>query len=278
LRNLLVARNVGGMRLLCLYDIHGNVEALDAVLADPRAAGPDAVLVGGDVVPGAFAADTLDRLEALAAPVHWVRGNGEREVAEAVGAAPPAPDDPAGVTAARSAAELGDERARALGELPIVVEAGGVLFCHASPRRDDERGLHVGQDLGPALGWRDPGDYLLVAARGGVTEEHAVDHDAHWQLAQLAGALGAELPRGECRHLGGITLRGPRRVDRRRRLALAVAAHPVHVPAQRLQTVKNIASKRAGHDVAADHNRVGARRPRIGQHRLKCVRVAVDVI
>ena len=42
------------------------------------------------------------------------------------------------MTAALTAAELGDERARALGELPLTVELDGVLYCHASPRRDDE--------------------------------------------------------------------------------------------------------------------------------------------
>ena len=89
------------MRVLALYDIHGNVEALDAVLADSRAAGADVVVVGGDVVPGPFAAATLARLEALSVPVHWVRGNGEREVAAAVGAPPAAPEDLGAATAAR---------------------------------------------------------------------------------------------------------------------------------------------------------------------------------
>jgi hypothetical protein len=73
------------MKVLALYDIHGNVDALEAVLADPKAAGPDAVVIGGDAVPGPFAAATLDRLQRLEAPVHVVRGNGEREVGEAVG-------------------------------------------------------------------------------------------------------------------------------------------------------------------------------------------------
>jgi predicted phosphodiesterase len=108
------------------------------VLADPRAADPDAVVVGGDAVPGAFARATLARLETLEVPVHWIRGNGEREVAAAVGAPAAAEDDLAGVTAAISAAELGDEPARALGALPLTLELDGVLFCHASPRRDDE--------------------------------------------------------------------------------------------------------------------------------------------
>ena len=79
------------MDVLALYDIHGNVDALEAVLADPRAQDPDVVLVGGDAVPGPFARATLARLEAL--PVRWIRGNGEREVAEAVGAPAPADDD-----------------------------------------------------------------------------------------------------------------------------------------------------------------------------------------
>jgi len=48
--------------VLALYDIHGNIDAL-AVLADPRAADPDIVVVGGDAVPGPFASATLARLE-----------------------------------------------------------------------------------------------------------------------------------------------------------------------------------------------------------------------
>jgi len=126
------------VNVLALYDIHANVDALEAVLADPRAAEPDAVLVGGDAVPGPFARATLERLEALNVPVHWVRGNGEREVAAAIGAPAPAPDDAAAVMSAATAAELGAERSRPLGELPLTVELDGVLYCHASPRRDDE--------------------------------------------------------------------------------------------------------------------------------------------
>src|SRR5215207_3174711 len=126
------------MRVLALYDIHGNIDALEAVLADPRAARPDVVLVGGDAVPGPFARATLDRLAGVRVPVEWIRGNGEREVAEAVGAAAPPAADTAALTAATTAAELGDERARALGTLPLTLELDGVLYCHATPRRDDE--------------------------------------------------------------------------------------------------------------------------------------------
>ncbi len=126
------------MRILALYDIHGNLDALDAVLGDPRAAHPAAVVIGGDVVPGAFGAAVLDRLAAMSGPMHWVRGNGEREVAAAVGGPTPAEGDNAAEMSSFTAADLGPERARPLGELPLTVTVDGVLFCHASPRADDE--------------------------------------------------------------------------------------------------------------------------------------------
>jgi putative phosphoesterase len=126
------------MRILALYDIHGNAEALDAVLADPRAADSDAVVVGGDVVPGPFVAQVLDRLERLTVPVHWVRGNGEREVAEAAAAGGPTDDTLPARCAAANAAALGGPRSGQLAAWPFTVELDGVLYCHASPRRDDE--------------------------------------------------------------------------------------------------------------------------------------------
>jgi predicted phosphodiesterase len=126
------------MRILALYDVHGNPDALEAVLADPRAAGPDAIVVGGDVVPGAFATAALDCLEALSGDVHWVRGNGERETAAAVDGPRPSEGDNAAEMSAFTANQLGRDRARALGELPLSVTLDGVLFCHATPRSDEE--------------------------------------------------------------------------------------------------------------------------------------------
>jgi putative phosphoesterase len=149
------------MNVLALYDIHGNIDALEAVLAATDE--PDAVLVGGDAVPGPFARATLDRLESLSVPVHWIRGNGEREVAEAVGAPPAEPDDLARTTAAISAAELGDERALTLGALPLTLELDGVLYCHATPRRDDEMVTRIStpEHWATVLGGTRPG--LVVA-------------------------------------------------------------------------------------------------------------------
>ncbi len=157
--------------MLALYDIHGNIEALEAVLAEAPSA--DVIVVGGDAVPGAFAARTLDRLEGA----RWIRGNGEREVAAAVGAPPPAPDDPAGVTAAQTAAELGDERARALGELSLTLELDGVLYCHATPRSDEEMLTRIS----PAERWE--------AALSGVTASLVVAGHTHQQDDRTVGGV-----------------------------------------------------------------------------------------
>jgi putative phosphoesterase len=130
------------MNVLALYDIHGNLDALEIVLADPRATGADAIVVGGDAVPGAFAAECLSLLSGLEPPVHWVRGNGEREVAAAAASAVDpgslSPDALAELTAAVTASALATETSSWLGTLPTTVELDGVLYCHATPRRDDE--------------------------------------------------------------------------------------------------------------------------------------------
>ena len=163
------------MNVLALYDIHGNVDALEAVLADPRGRDADVVLVGGDAVPGRSPRATLARLDALTIPVHWMRGNGEREVAEAV--------DGAGArrTTSRRARRRSPRpssatsAARALGEVPLTLELDGVLYCHASPRRDDEMLTR----LSPPERWAD--------ALGGVDAALVVAGHTHQQDDRTVG-------------------------------------------------------------------------------------------
>ena len=78
------------MRVAALYDIHGNLPALDAVLEEVALAGVDAYLIGGDVAPGPMTVEVLDRLEQLDGPVHYVMGNGDRELVERFDAGPAA--------------------------------------------------------------------------------------------------------------------------------------------------------------------------------------------
>jgi putative phosphoesterase len=125
-----------------LDDIHGNLPALEAVLADPAFAEAHAVVVGGDVVPGPMPAEVLDRLAALEPPVRWVRGNGDREAVEAFDRGDTDPDAHPDDGAARGAAFTARSITRAqrdlLAAMEDVVRLDGVLYCHGSPRSDVE--------------------------------------------------------------------------------------------------------------------------------------------
>ena len=81
------------MRIAALYDIHGNLPALDAVLAEVDLLDVDAIVVGGDVVPGPMMAETVARLRSLGDRAQFVMGNGDREVIDAFDAGPEAAAD-----------------------------------------------------------------------------------------------------------------------------------------------------------------------------------------
>src|SRR5438105_454023 len=68
------------MRVAAIYDIHGNLPALEAVLQDIRRVGVDQIVVGGDVFPGRMATEALDLLLGLEMPVQFIQGNGDRVV------------------------------------------------------------------------------------------------------------------------------------------------------------------------------------------------------
>src|SRR5207237_10663319 len=68
------------MRVAGIYDIHGNLPALDAVLHDIRQADVDFIVVGGDVVPGPMPCESLTCLRNLKLPVQFIQGNGEAAV------------------------------------------------------------------------------------------------------------------------------------------------------------------------------------------------------
>jgi len=112
-----------------LYDIHGNLAALEAVLAEVPA---DAtIVVGGDVCAGgSHPSETLERLRGIGDRVLWLRGNADRELTPGeVGLAPPGALD-----ATRAA--LTEEQIDFLYRLPETQQLDNVLYCHASPRND----------------------------------------------------------------------------------------------------------------------------------------------
>jgi predicted phosphodiesterase len=130
------------MRLAALYDIHGNLPALEAVLEEVQALDVDRVIVGGDVWPGPMANECLERLQRLRIPLSYVRGNGERETLAAADGleltAVPPPYRPAVEWGAR---QLSADQVRILREWPATQELevpglGSLQFCHATPDGD----------------------------------------------------------------------------------------------------------------------------------------------
>jgi len=152
-------------RVAALYDVHGNLPALEAVLADVRACQVDRVVVGGDVVPGPMPRETLACLLGLDQPVDFVRGNGERVVLaqrarEPIDEVP----EPHREGIRWNAGQLEPQQAAAVARWPLIVRRridslGEVLFCHATPRDDNEIFTRVtGEDrLEGAFGGLDVG-------------------------------------------------------------------------------------------------------------------------
>ena len=119
--------------LALLYDVHGNLPALEAVIADAEAAGADAWVLGGDyALFGGWPAETVERLRGLER-ASWIRGNGERWTADP-DSAPDNPTVPGAIAAARRA--LGEATVADLASLPFSCPHDGTLICHGSPLSD----------------------------------------------------------------------------------------------------------------------------------------------
>jgi predicted phosphodiesterase len=127
-------------RVAVLSDIHGVLPALDMVLAEPDVAGADRIVLTGDLAAGPLPAQTLDRLAELGERAVWVRGNADRELVQlARGGGTKIPDP----IAPWAAAQLSGAHVALLDALPTTVTLpvaglGDVLFCHATPRDDEE--------------------------------------------------------------------------------------------------------------------------------------------
>ena len=118
--------------LAVLYDIHGNLVALEEVLKDAEAAGADGYLLGGDFASWSpWPSETIERLRGLPNTT-WIRGNGERWLRE-----PPADRPDVAAELAQSDSGLGTNEGW-LYSLQAQVELDGVLYVHGSPLSDVE--------------------------------------------------------------------------------------------------------------------------------------------
>ncbi len=171
------------MRVAALYDIHGNLPALRAVLADVAREGIEAVVIGGDVAAGPHPRETVEQLMALGQRARFVRGNADREIVDAYDHGGIRPEDESGPTdkgAAFAAARLTKEQRDFLAnfQLTVALEVTGlgtVLFCHGSPRSDTEI-ITTQTSTG-----------RLSSILEGVTEALVVGGHTHRQFVQHAG-------------------------------------------------------------------------------------------
>ena len=117
------------MRVAALYDIHANLPALEAVVAELGTV--DLVLVGGDVVWGPWPQETMDLLTSLSSDVAFIMGNADRDVFDRVEGSWKASND-------WCADRLSATHLDRLRSAPATRAIDGVLYCHGSPRRDTD--------------------------------------------------------------------------------------------------------------------------------------------
>lgn len=132
------------MRVAALYDIHGNVPALEAVLHELRQADVDQIVVGGDVLPGPMQQEALEILQQLDRPAQFILGNCEvSALALLDGMDPSRLPQQARESMQWAAQHLDPDDARRIREWPKTLRLdipgiGVVLFCHGTPRDENE--------------------------------------------------------------------------------------------------------------------------------------------
>jgi putative phosphoesterase len=168
------------MRVAALADIHGNVQALDAVLADSRCASAEEIVVLGDVVAGTFPVECLDRLGALGDRVRILRGNADRIVLE---------DD--GEESRWVRDRLGPERLTAVAAWPtsfaIEVEGlGAVRCCHATPRSDEATLTPITPETEAAIGFEGTTEPVVLGGHTHIQFERRI---RNWRFVNV-GSIG----------------------------------------------------------------------------------------
>ncbi len=177
-------------RIAILSDVHGNLVALDACLADLAAqGGSDAIVIAGDLcMDGPRPKKVLQRLEEVGA--QCVRGNTDRYL----GAADDTAFDSAETARlAWTRKQLGEKWLAWLRELPFSLRIGDegdeLLVVHANPTTDDE---HV---------WPDADDETLERLIGSETAKTIafghlhIPYVRHWRGRLLVDVASAGLPK-----------------------------------------------------------------------------------
>src|SRR5262249_38361159 len=142
-----------------LYDVHGNARALEAVLEKVEAASVDAIVFGGDLVWGPWPRETLELAQSLGERAQFLSGNMDRVA----------------LTNREDASTLfvqegrTEEQQQCVASWPTTLLVDGVLYCHATPRSDEEVVTPVSSEA------------VWEEALQGVEEETVVYGHIHFQ-------------------------------------------------------------------------------------------------
>lgn len=171
------------MRAAAIYDIHGNLPALEAVLEEVRRAAVDLIVVGGDLMPGPMPRETLECLLDLDLPVKFIQGNCEIDaLAEMTGTGNVRFPEQAREMMRWSAQQLFPRYEHLVAgwakTLRIEIDGlGTVLFCHATPRDDNE------------IFTRLTAEVRLVPIFEGLDVEVVVCGHTHMQFDRMVGSI-----------------------------------------------------------------------------------------
>ena len=168
------------MRVAAVYDIHGNLVALEAALEAIEASGVDLIVVGGDIAWGPLPAECVERLRTLGDACRYVRGDADRDVLESLLAAEPDGTDETELVSRWCAEQLPEEQREFLRGQPEALSLeidglGPTLFCHGSPRSDRDR-----MTVGTA-------EDRLLPMLAGVRERVVVCGHTHAQFDRTVG-------------------------------------------------------------------------------------------
>ena len=182
-------------RVAALYDIHGNLPALRAVLAELEREPVDQIVIGGDVANGPLPLQTLETLSRLTTTTSYVIGNGDLELAAAYDgeelAASVLAESPAARSAVFAAGVISADQRRLIDcfEPTVTLEIDGlgeVLFCHGSPRSDTE----IITTLTPDLRLGEILDDVRTRTIVGGHTHRQFDRRLQWHRFINAGSVG----------------------------------------------------------------------------------------
>jgi putative phosphoesterase len=159
------------LRAAALHDVHGNLPALEAVLAELDRDPVDLLVFGGDIAAGPFPRETIELAMGLD-PVRFVRGNADRAMVEIFDGKS---DPGAGLADAWAVGRLDQAHRDFLAGFEPTVRAAGALFCHATPHDDEPIFTRASSDERVRALLGDIDDRLVVCGHTHMQFERTVD-------------------------------------------------------------------------------------------------------